>query len=161
MCRIIFALACMAAGLTGMAPLARADTIAHYECAVVGFPSPELIGDRPDHSLMTVEYSCVGVDGLLKGVVYTASNTVEWDGPKGTFLVGTGIHRIPGGRAVMQLTEGTAAVVTKDGKPVGNETSGKGVVKFASGPLAALSGKTIKFVTKPVNPIRFTVELTD
>jgi hypothetical protein len=49
----------------------------------------------------------------------------------------------------------------KDGKFVGNETSGKGIIKFASGPFAALSGKTIKFVTEPVNPIRFTVEFTD
>lgn len=91
-------LACSMVGVIAAASLARADTIAHYECAVVGFPSPELVGDRPDHSLLTVEYSCVGVDGLLKGAVYTASNTVEWDGPKGTFLTGSGVHRIPGGR---------------------------------------------------------------
>ena len=161
MSRIISMLACLAVGAIATGSLARADTIARYECAVVGLPSPEPIGDRPDHNLLTVEYSCVGVDGLLKGAVYTASNTVEWDGPKGTFLVGTGIHRIPGGRAVMQMTEGTASVVMKDGKPVGNETSGKGIIKFASGTFAALSGKTVKFVTTPVNPIRFTVELTD
>jgi hypothetical protein len=80
---------------------------------------------------------------------------------KGTFLIGSGVHRLPGGRAVMQMIEGTASTVMKDGKFVGNETSGKGIIKFASGPFAALSGKTIKFVTEPVNPIRFTVEFTD
>ena len=148
-------------GVVAVGSLAHADTIAHYECAIIGFPGPEPIGDHPDHNLLTAEYSCVGIDGLLKGAVYTASNTVEWDGPKGTFLVGSGVHRMPGGRAVMQMIEGTAATVMKDGKLVGNETSGKGIIKFASGSFAALSGKTIKFVTKPVNPIRFTVEFTD
>jgi hypothetical protein len=144
-----------------MDQVACADTIARYECAVVGFPSQEPIGDRADHTLSTVEYSCVGVDGLLKGAVYTASNTIEWDGPKGTFLIGGGVHRIPGGRAVTQMIEATASVVMKDGRAVGTETSGRGIIKFASGSFAALSGKTIKFVTKPVNPIRFTIEFTD
>jgi len=159
--RAIAILALSALGVIGMAGSACAETIGQYECAVVGFPSPEPIGDRPDHSLLSVEYSCVGVGGLLKGAVYTASNTVEWDGPKGTFLIGSGVHRIPGGRAVLQMVEGTAAAVMKDGKPVGNETSGKGIIKFASGPFAALSGKTLKFATKPLNPIRFSVEFTD
>ena len=158
---VISTIAFSVLGVIATGSLARADTIAHYECAVVGFPSPEPIGDRSDHNLVTLEYSCVGVDGLLKGAVYTASNTVEWDGPKGTFLIGSGVHRIPGGRAVLQMIEGTASTVMKDGKLIGNETSGKGIVKFASGPFAALSGKTIEFVTKPVNPIRFTVEFTD
>lgn len=161
MSKIISMLACSLVGVIATGSLARADTIAHYECAVVGFPSPEPIGDRPDHNLLTIEYSCVGIDGLLKGAVYTATNTVEWDGAKGTFLIGSGVHPIPGGRAVMQMIEGTASTVMKDGKLVGSETSGKGIIKFASGPFAALSGKTIKFVTEPVNPIRFTVEFTD
>jgi hypothetical protein len=64
-----------------------------------------------------------------------------------------------GGRAVLQMIE--ASPVMKDGKLIANEPSGKGIVKFASGPFATLSGKTVKFVTKPVNPIRFTVAFTD
>jgi hypothetical protein len=159
--RFISTLVCSVLGLIVTGQLARADAIARYECAVVGLPNQEPVGDRADHNLTTVEYSCLGVDGLLIGAVYTASNTVEWDGAKGTFLVGSGIHRIPGGRAVLQMLEGTASIVMKDGKLVGTETSGKGIVKFASGPFAGLSGKTLQFVTKPVNPIRFTVEFTD
>jgi hypothetical protein len=150
-----------ALSVIGGAGTAFAEAIGQYECAVVGFVNPEPIGDRPDHNLLTVEYSCVGVGGVLKGAVYTASNTTEWDGPKGTFLVGGGVHRIPGGRVVLQMVEGTAALAMKDGKPVGNETTGKAIVKFASGPFAALSGKTLQFVTKPVNPIRFTIDFTD
>jgi len=140
---------------------ASADTIGRYECATVGLPTQEPIGDRADHNLVTVEYSCVGIDGVLKGAVYTASNTVEWDGNKGTFLIGGGVHRIPGGRAVLQMIEGTASIVVKDGKPVGTATSGKGLIKFASGPYAALAGRAIRFTTVPLNPIRFTVEFTD
>jgi hypothetical protein len=49
----------------------------------------------------------------------------------------------------------------KEGKLMGNETSGRGTIKFASGLFAALTGKPIQLVSKPVTPIRFTVELTD
>jgi hypothetical protein len=158
--RVISTLALSAVAIIVASGLARADVIAHYECNVVGFASQEPLGDRPDHTFTTVEYSCVGLDGLFKGAVYTASNIQEWDGPKATILAGTGVHRIPGSRAVLQLTDGTASVVMKDGKPVGVATSGKGVAKFASGAFAALSGKTVKFTTTPVNPIRFTIEMT-
>ena len=48
----------------------------------------------------------------------------------------------------------------KDGKPVGNDVSGKGVFKFASGPLAALSGKAVKFESKPIGVNRFSLEVT-
>lgn len=65
---------------------------------------------------MAQDYVCVGVEGLLKGAVYYASNVVEWDGPKATMVMGGGVHRIPGGRLVTQLTEGSAKAVMKDGK---------------------------------------------
>ena len=127
--KVMAMLACSMAGLFAQGSLALGETIARYECAVVGFPISEPIGDRPYHLLVSVEYSCVGIEGALKGAVYTGSNTIEWDGPKGKFLIGSGLHRIPGGRAVMQTLEGTAATVTMDGKLVGNATSGKGIVK--------------------------------
>jgi hypothetical protein len=47
----------------------------------------------------------------------------------------------------------------KDGKPAGNEASGKGVFKFASGTLAALSGKADRWQTKPAGFGRFTLEV--
>ena len=138
----------------------RADMIARYECSTAGFYSQEPIGDHPDHNLVAQDYVCVGIDGLLKGAVYSASNAVEWDGPKGAIVFGGGVHRIPGGRLVTQLIEGSAKPVMKDGKPVGVESSGKGTVKFASGLYAGLTGKTVRFVTTPVNPIRFNLEFT-
>ncbi len=137
---------------------ARADVIARYECSLAGFFTQEPIGDRPDHNLVAQDYVCVGVEGVLKGAVYSASNVVEWDGPKATMLIGSGVHRIPGGRLITQLTEGSAQAVMKDGKPVGVASSGKGLIKFASGPFAGLNGKTVQFATKPINPIRFDLE---
>ena len=139
---------------------ARADAIARYECSLAGFFTQEPIGDHPDHNLVAQDYVCVGVEGLLKGAVYSASNVVEWEGPKATMVIGGGVHRIPGGRLVTQLTEGSAQAVMKDGKLVGVESLGKGIVKFASGPFAGLNGKTVGFVTKPINPIRFNLEFT-
>jgi hypothetical protein len=41
-----------------------------------------------------LQYSCFGVDGLLKGAVYTASTIQEWDGPQGTFLSAGGMYRV-------------------------------------------------------------------
>jgi len=159
--RFIATLVCSALGLIGASGLALADSIGRFECSVVGTPSQEPIGDRNGHGLLSIQYSCFGVDGLLKGSVYTASNASEWDGPQGTFLSGAGILRTAGGLAVTQLIEGTGSVIMKDGKAVGTETSGKGAFKLASGPLAALSGKTFKFATKLTGVSRFSLELTD
>ena len=101
------------------------------------------------------------MDGLLKGAVYSASNIGEWDGPQGTFLLAGGIHRIAGGFAVSQLLEGTGSVIMKDGKPVGAIGSGKAVFKFASGTLAALSGKTFKFANKSIGLNWFELEFAE
>jgi hypothetical protein len=49
----------------------------------------------------------------------------------------------------------------KDGKPIGAESTGKTVFKFASGSLAALSGRTVNFTTKPVGLGRFELEFKD
>ena len=139
---------------------ARADTIGRYQC-VSGAIAPQPIGDRDGHVLLSFEYSCLGVDGLLKEAVSTGVSVSEWDGPKGTYLASLGLHRAPGGFAVGQLLEGTGSVVMKDGKPVGAEASGKTVFKFASGTLAALSGRTVNFTTKPAGLGRFELEFKD
>lgn len=149
-----------ALGMIAMSGPARADIIARYECNIAGFFTQEPLGDRPDHNLVTQDYVCTGVDGLLKGAVYSASNVVEWDGPKGAMVIGGGVHRIPGSRAVTQLVEGSVHAIMKDGKPVGVESSGKGIIKLASGAFAGLNGKTVKFVTTPVSPIRFNLEFS-
>jgi len=159
--RFIAKFLCSALSLIGASGFALAETIGRYECSTIGTASQEPIGDRNGHSLVSIEYSCFGVDGLLKGAVFTASTIQEWDGPQGTFFYSGGIHRAPGGMAVTQLREGTASVVMKDGKAVGTASSGKSVFKFASGTLAALSGRDFKFATKPTSVGRFNLELTD
>lgn len=135
-------------GLICSMELARADPIGRYECNVVGNGNPEPIGDRAKHALVSMQYICRGVDGLLKGAVYTALSVAEWDGPNGTFLLAGGTHRMAGGVAVTQLTEGKVAVVMKDDKPVGMTSTGTAQVKFAAGSLAALAGKPFRFATR-------------
>jgi hypothetical protein len=158
--RFIVTVACSALGLISASGFALAETVGRYECSVVGAASQDPIGDKDGHRLGGVQYSCFGVEGLLKGAVYTGSSISEWDGPQGTYLSAGGIVRAPGGLAVTQLTEGMGSVVMKDGKPAGSASSGKAVFKFASGTLAALSGKTVKFETKPTGVGRFSIELT-
>jgi hypothetical protein len=159
--RFIATFLCSALSLIGASGLALAETIGRYECSIIGTTSPEPIGDRNGHRLVSAQFSCFGVDGLLKGAVYTGSNISEWNGPQGTFLSAGGIHRTSGGLAVTQLTEGTGSVTEKDGRPAGPKTSGKAVFKFASGTLAALSGKVVKFASQPTGVGRFILEFTD
>ena len=140
---------------------AFADPIGRYECSVYGIQAPEPIGDRSGHSLVTTQFSCFGVDGLLKNAVYSAVNVSEWDGPKASQLQAGGTHRVAGGLAVTQILDGTQSMIIKDGKPIGSEGTGTAAVRFASGTLAAMSGKTLKFTTKSTGPSRFILEFAE
>ena len=152
---------CSALALIGATGFAYSDTVGRYECSIVGIGTPEPIGDRAGHGLLSYQFSCYGVDGLLKGAVYSAVHVSEWDGPQGNFLLAGGVHRVAGGFAVTQMTEGTASVSMKDGKPAGVTGSGKAVFKLGSGSLAALSGKATKFTTKVTGANRFELEFAD
>jgi hypothetical protein len=155
--RIIATVVYAALGLAGTSGFALAETIGRLECNIVGAPNQEPIGDRDGHRLVTAQYSCVGVEGLLKGALYTSSTISEWDGSKGSYFTGGGIFRLPGGLAVTQLKEGAGSPVMTDGKFAGNEVSGKGQIRFASGALAELAGKTVKFATD-TDPLRTSKE---
>jgi hypothetical protein len=159
--RFVAMVVCSVLCLIGRSGIAQAESIGRWECSVVGTVSQEPIGDRDGHRLVSFQYSCNGVDGLLKDTVYTAFGVSEWDGPQGKFLSAGGIVRAPGALAVTQITEATAAVIMKDGKPAGNSTSGKAQFPFASGVLAALSGKAVKFESRPAGIGRFSIEVTD
>jgi hypothetical protein len=69
----------------------------------------------------------------MKGALYSGLSTSEWDGSLGKYYTGGGTVRAVGGLAVTLLTEGVGSTIMKDGKPGGNEASGKGVFKLASG----------------------------
>jgi hypothetical protein len=150
-----------AASLIAVATPARAETIARYECSVYGATAQEPIADRAGHMLVSFQYSCFAVDGMMKGAVSTAISISEWDGPKGTYLAAAGVHRIAGGLAVIELVEGTGSIIMRDGKPVGPDGAGKSVVKHASGTLASLAGKTVNFASKPLGSGRFEILFTD
>ena len=75
--RFIATLVCSALGLIGASGLALADSIGRFECSVVGTPSQEPIGDRNGHGLLSIQYSCFGVDGLLKGTEGSVRSQVE------------------------------------------------------------------------------------
>jgi hypothetical protein len=151
---------CSSLGLIGATGFALAETVGRLECSVVGAVSQDPIGDKDGHLIRSVQYSCVGMEGLLKGALYSGSSTSEWDGPQGKYYSGGGIIRVAGGLAVTQLTEGTGSTIMKDGKPAGSEASGRGLIKFASGTLAALSGKADRWEAKPAGFGRFTLEIT-
>ncbi|MGY3482591.1 hypothetical protein ACVW1C_000474 [Bradyrhizobium sp. USDA 4011] len=159
--RLIATFMCSALSFIAFAGVARSETIGRYECNIVGTPNPEPLGDPAGHGLSGYQFSCFGVDGLLKGAVYSATNITEWNGPQATYLLAGGIHRSVGGFAVTQMLEGTGSAIMKDGKPVGSTGSGKAIFKFASGTLAALSGKTVSFTSKSTGLNRFELDFAD
>jgi hypothetical protein len=148
-------------GLIAMSRVALADSIGRYDCIIVGTIIQEPVGDRAGHDIVSFEYTCRGLDGLLKDAGVTAFSVSEWDGQKGTYLASLGIHRAPGGIAIGQLLEGSSSVVRTDGKVLDVEASGTTVFKYASGTLAAISGKTLKFSAKPTGPGRFEIEFAE
>jgi hypothetical protein len=152
---------CSALALAAAGGRARADTIARYDCNIVGTLGQEPIGDRPGHMLVSFQYSCYGLDGLMKGALYTASIASEWENQKGSYLYSVGIHRTADSYAVVQRLEGTGAVVTKDAMPAISEASGKVVFKLASGRFAGLVGKTVNFTARLTAPGHFIYELTE
>ncbi|CAL75805.1 conserved hypothetical protein [Bradyrhizobium sp. ORS 278] len=147
--------------IAGLVSAAHAEVLAHYECSVIGPSSPEPIGDRPGHALNTVQFSCFAVEGVMKDAIYTAVNVSEWDGLKVAYQFAGGVHRIAGGFAVTQMSEGSAVVLVKDGQPAGTAGSGKAVIKYAVGTLAQLNGKTVSFTTKSTSLGRFNLDFTD
>ena len=159
--RVIATLVYSVLALVGATGMAHSELIGRYECSIVGIGTPEPLGDRAGHGLLSYQFSCYGVDGLLKGAVYSATHVSEWDGPQGTFLLAGGVHRIAGGFAVTEMTEGTASVTMKDGKPAGVTGSGKAIFKLGSGSLATLSGKAANFTTRVTGLNRFELEFAD
>jgi hypothetical protein len=159
--RLIATLLCSALSLIGANGFAHAGVVGRYECNIVGTASQDPIGDRDGHQLSSFQFSCFGVDGLLKEAVYTATGISEWDGPQGTQLLTGGVHRVSGGLAVTQMLQGAGSIILKDGKPAGWETHGKSVFKFASGTLAALSGKTVSYTSQLTGLNRFSIEFAD
>lgn len=156
----------LAAALVGLclcsgSGFALADAIGKYECNVVGSNAPEPLGDRNGHGLVSYQFSCVGVDGLLKGAVYSAIHVSEWDGPQGKFLLAGGVHRMAGGFAVTRMQEGTGSIIIQDGKPVGSTSSGTAMFSLGSGTLSALSGRPAKFKSKSAGYGRFVLEFED
>jgi hypothetical protein len=159
--RIMITAICSTPGLISASGFALAETVGRYECSVVGAVSQDPIGDKDGHRITGVQYSCSGMEGLVKGAVYSGTSTSEWDGSQGTYLSGGGTVRAAGGLAVTQITEGKGSAIMKDGKPAGSESSGKALFKYASGTLASLSGKMVRWETKPMGFGLFSIELTD
>lgn len=163
MTKLLIAIAlCTIVGAITASGVAHADVVGRYDCHALGSTVPEPIGDRVGHGLQQYQFSCVGIDGLLKGAIYTAINATEWDGPNGKQLLGGGVHRMPDGLAVTQMQDGAHTTVEmKDGKLSSISGSGKAAVKFASGSLATLSGKTLSFVSRSIGFNHFVVEFSE
>jgi len=158
---LIASILASAFGLIGTSGFAQADSLGRYECNIIGPIGLDPIGDRDGHQLRSYDYSCAGVDGIFKGAVLTAVSVSEMDGSRVTYHLAGGVHRIAGGLAVGETLEGTGSTVAQEGSPARATASGRMIFKFASGKLAALSGKTFKFTAKPIGFNRFEMDYGD
>ncbi|MCP3380089.1 hypothetical protein NLM31_06525 [Bradyrhizobium sp. CCGUVB4N] len=158
---ILTVVLCSVFGLLGLNVVALADSTRRFDCTIDG-TDREPVGDRNgQHIIVSLQYTCRVADGPLKDAGITAISVSEWDGEKGTYLASLDVHRALEGFAVGQLLEGIGSSVMENNRTDGIAASGKTVFKFASGSLAALSGKTIRFTTKPAGARRFEIEFTD
>nr|WP_027522040.1 hypothetical protein [Bradyrhizobium sp. Ec3.3] len=151
---------CSVFGLLGPNTVALADSTRRYDCTIDG-TDREPVGDRNGHIIVSLQYTCRVADGLLKDAGITGISVSEWDGEKGKYLASLDVHRALEGFAVGQLLEGIGSSVMENNRTAGIAASGKTAFKFASGSLAALSGKTVKFTTMPAGARRFELEFTD
>lgn len=140
--------------------MAQTPVLQKAYCVYVGASPMEPVGDRPGHALQVANYSCRTEGGPMDGGVMTGTNITEWDAGKAVILSGAGVGRKPGAMATFQVTEGSMAVVMTDGKVSGFNSSGKGVMKHASGTAAALMGKTYSYTVRVLTPGQFTIETT-
>lgn len=147
-------------GLLGPNEIALANSTRRYDCTIDA-TDREPIGIGIARTLVSLQYSCSIADGPLKEEGIIGLLVSEWDSEKGRYLASLGVHRTFDGFAVSQLLEGFGSSVMEDNGAVGIPASGTMLFKFASGSLEALSGKTVKFTTKPVSSRQFEVEFTD
>lgn len=143
-----------------LSAMAQAPVTQKAYCVHVGINPMEPIGDRPGHSLQILNYSCRTEGGPMDGGVMTGTNITEWDAGKAVVLSASGVGRKPGALASFQVTEGSAALIMTDGKVSGMTSSGKGVMKHASGVASSLNGKTYSYVVRILSPNQFVIETT-
>ncbi|WOH57890.1 hypothetical protein [Bradyrhizobium sp. BWC-3-1] len=91
----------------------------------------------------------------------TAVSVSEWAADQRTYLASMEFHHALEGVAIGQLSEATDFSSMEGEQGIGVATSGTTVFTFASGSLADLSGKTLKFTTKPTGLRSFELEFTD
>ncbi|MDE5446739.1 hypothetical protein FXV83_16965 [Bradyrhizobium hipponense] len=150
---------CSAFELLGPSTGAVAGT-RRYACTITA-ADREPVGVRNERAILTVQYGCRIADGLLSDAGITAVSVSEWAADKGTYLASLEFHRALEGVAIGQLSEATGFSSMEGEQGVAVATSGTAVFKFASGSLAALSGKTLKFTTKLTGLRSFELEFTD
>lgn len=148
---------CSAIELFGPSTGAVADT-RRYACTITA-ADREPVGVRNERVVLTVQYGCRITDGSDPGI--TAVSVSEWAADKGTYLASLEFHGAPEGVAIGQLSEATGFSSLEGEQGIAVAASGTAVFNFASGSLAALSGKTLKFTTKLTGLRSFELEFTD
>lgn len=144
------------------APSAKAQDIGHEVCRAIGGPELEPLGDRQGHAISHTDASCKTTGGLTAGALRTETSLIEWDGATATLLSSYGVDRGPSGEvmAFQDLDAKIDLTMNADGKPIGWTGSGHSIVTLASGPWAALKGKTISWTARSTGPGEYEVDST-
>jgi hypothetical protein len=138
--------------ISALAPGAKAQETSHDICRSIGGFTPEQLGDREHHALAINQESCQSVEGPTAGSVSNDITVMEWDGAHAKELSGFGVGRKPGATIAFQDLDGEVEITMTDGKPTGWMATGHSVVSLATGPWAALKGRTISWTARPTGP---------
>lgn len=158
--RTILGAAAVSLATLACGAMAQAPVLQKAYCVNVGANPMEPVGDRPGHALQVSNYSCRTEGGPMDGGVMTGTNITEWDAGKAVILSGAGVGRKSGAMVTFQVIEGSMALIMTDGKVSGFNSSGRGVMKHASGTASVLMGKTYSYAVRVLTPGQFVIETT-
>ncbi len=126
-------------------------------CSVSGINTPEPIGDKQGHAIVTNNFTCRTEGGPFDNGVSTGSQIYEFNGTAGVGKAGHGIIRAPGGSAVWVNQEMRSDLQMTDGKVVGAKGGGRGTFTLATGSAAQFNGKAYEYNFTTTGPNQFTI----
>jgi hypothetical protein len=157
--RIASGFATFAIAFATGAPRATAQEMTFTStCSQVGVATPEPVGDREGHTIMSEEDVCRFDSGPFAGGVMTSTGIWEWDKTNAILISSGAVFRKPGATAVGRLTEGKIALTIVGGKVSGAVSSVRGSWPIATGNAASLAGKLFTATATDLGPGQFLLE---
>jgi hypothetical protein len=149
----------VAAMLAAASVTAQTQQPYKLHCMSTGNNAAEPLGDREGHAVLLATATCRIEGGAQDGAIVTQHLIWEIDKGTWTLIGGENVARKPGAVSISRPS-GTLTLRMQDGRPAGWTASGKGVVIFAAGGAAPLSGKSYSWAARSIAPGQYVNDIT-